>query len=269
MRGYFYKRLKFRTAKFGVKYYLDFSPKADYYLFDDRGLPMVRYGAELIDFPVTVINFYLGKLDDGKFEPKDLVKISEYVDKHTVDGEFLFCHDFEEKNWKNEPIWFSNLPHAMLFSLLVRVGLNYDIGEYFNRELAYFYNSLFKAEIFDKENWIFLEYPSIQSQPLNGQLFGLFAVYDAYQNDMEIEQNYLRAVNASLQLLKDQITFFGWTKYNEYRLASPFYHFLHISQLKVCEKLDSRFLTYRLRAQIAVIFYPFVVVYKIIKIYFK
>ena len=42
--------------------------------------------------------------------------------------------------------------------------------------------------------------------------------------------------------------------YNENRLASPFYHFLHISQLKVCEKMDSRFSKYRSKAQFALIF---------------
>lgn len=265
MRGYFYKRLNFRTNVFGEKYYLDFTPKANYYFFDKNGIPLVSYNNNNIYFPVTVINYFIGMLDSNKFTINELKILASFIKQHLNKDGFLLRHDFEEKNWNNKPIWYSNLPHAMLFSLLIRINIRIDIEKYLGKDLNFFYNSLFSKKIFDKENFIFVEYPSISSQPLNGQMFGLFAVYDAYQNQLEVKVNFVKAINSTLILLKKQITFFGWTMYNENRLASPFYHFLHISQFKVCEKIDSRFAKYRYKAQFALIFYPFVIIYKLYK----
>lgn len=266
MRGYFYKRLKFQRNTFSKKkYYLNFTPKAKYFLFDKSGLPINIYSGKEIYFPITIINYYMSLIDTNNFDSNKWNLFFDYIKLNIKNNQFLFKHYFFEKNWKNEPIWFSNLPHAILVSILFRIKDKFDIKKKCGKDISFFYDSLYQDEIFDKLTNIFVEYPSIKSQPINGQIFGLFAVYDAYQNNYENYEKLRLITDSTLKLINSQITFFGWTMYNEYRVASPFYHILHIDQLKVCVKIDERFKKYYIRAKIAIIFYPFIVIYKIIE----
>lgn len=97
MRGYFYKRLNFRTNVFGEKYYLDFTPKANYYFFDKNGIPLVSYNNNNIYFPVTVINYFIGMLDSNKFTINELKILASFIKQHLNKDGFLLRHDFEEK----------------------------------------------------------------------------------------------------------------------------------------------------------------------------
>lgn len=262
MRGYFYKNLPYRTSIFKRKYYLNFFEKSKYFKFDKNGIPIVYYNGRDIDFPVTVINYYIGLLDCDKLSLSNLSDLNTYLNKHIGEqNKFLFNHDFDEMNWGNKAIWFSNLPHAMLFSFLCR--LNPNELNVFSNNLMFYFDSIFQKEIY--EDGIFIEYPCINSQPQNGQLFGLFAMFDAFNVNMLSKEKLDLHINKSLLLAQSQMTFLGWTKYNGNRLASPFYHFLHLNQYRVCENYDSRFRKLYLRALIGIIWYPIVVIFKITK----
>jgi len=260
LRGYFYKNLPFRTSIFQRRYYLDFSAKSKYFLFDKKGIPLVIYNKSKVVFPVTVINYFMGLLDSNNLSKIDLINLNRYLDQN-IDNEnnFIFKHEFDEKNWGNKSIWYSNLPHAMLFSFLSRLTSN-ELSN-FSYDLEFYFKSLFHNEIYKKG--IFIEYPSTNSQPQNGQLFGLFAVVDAYNKKLISGKSLKFYIDESFILAKDQITPFGWTKYNNDRLASPFYHFLHINQYRVCKDFDLRFKKLYFTALLATIWYPLIIIYKI------
>ena len=234
MRGYFYKNLPFRTSIFQRRYYLDFSAKSKYFLFDKKGIPLVIYNKSKVVFPVTVINYFMGLLDSNNLSKIDLINLNRYLDQN-IDNEnnFIFKHEFDEKNWGNKSIWYSNLPHAMLFSFLSRLTSN-ELSN-FSYDLEFYFKSLFHNEIYKKG--IFIEYPSGKSLKFH--------------------------IDESFILAKDQITPFGWTKYNNDRLASPFYHFLHINQYRVCKDFDLRFKKLYFTALLATIWYPLIIIYKI------
>lgn len=265
MFGYFYKKLKYRTSNFENKYYLNFKPKINYKYLNEENLPINFYNGDWIIFPITIMNYYLGHLDNeslGKYLPDLISYFRKNINK---EGNLLFKHNFNEKNWGNKSIWYSNLPHAIFFSIICRIP-NSEIIK-FKLDKTFIFNSLFQNEIYN--NGIFIEYPSIESQPQNGQLFGLFAVFDAFNLNM-INKEFLNFhLNSTFNLVSNQFTILGWTKYNNDRIASPFYHFLHINQYKVCIKYDKRFLKFYFKAILGSIFYPLILVYKIIEKLFK
>lgn len=76
---------------------------------------------------------------------------------------------------------------------------------------------------------------------LNGWIFALFGIYDLWicLKDKEAEEMFYRSLNTLKQHLADYDTGY-WSYYNiRGNLASPFYHDLHINQLKALAKIDS------------------------------
>ena len=79
---------------------------------------------------------------------------------------------------------------------------------------------------------ILKEYP-LRSVVLNGWIFSIFGLYDylLVEKDEKIEDIY----NQTIATLKKQINKFDvkyWSKYDDdYKLASPFYHHLHVELL--------------------------------------
>jgi hypothetical protein len=258
IRGYFYQRLKFRTSKYLKNYYLDFSGKSNYDFFDEYDLPVVNYHGQVITFPVTTINYFLGTLDSNCWSNYHTNKLNEFLKVNSSENGLL-AHDFDERNWGNKRIWFSSLPQSMLFSLICRLeSLNLS-GCVLSKEKAF--SLMLRSEIYNEK--IFYEYPAIKSQPQNGQLFGCLAILDAYHNNLIDKKFLIGILNASYNLCRSQQSFWGWTLYNNNKLASPFYHFLHIDLYKVVEFYDKRFFLLRIIAQFAIIFYPFAVAIKL------
>lgn len=91
---------------------------------------------------------------------------------------------------------------------------------------------------------------------LNGWLFSLFGLYDFCQ--VYFDDDFSNALNLTLKTLEKKITLFDngyWSKYDcDKRIASPFYHDLHIAQLstllqiypsKRIEEVRDNFKSYR------------------------
>ena len=261
MRGYFYKPLRFYTHQFSKKYYLDFSPKSEYFDFDKNNLPKVNYNGEWVIFPVTVMNYFLGVNDTEELSEKHICILNSYIKQNTENNIFLLKHNFFEKNFKQKPIWYSSLPHSILFSLLCR--LDDKLLSLLEFGLDFYFNSIFNNEIYNKG--IFLEYPKALSQPQNGQMFGLFAYLDGFYKKLVDKSNLEFHIDRSYQLAKKQSYFFGWTKYNNEKIASPFYHNLHINQYKVLMHYDKRFSWLYYKAIFGKIFFPVAIFIKIIQ----
>lgn len=79
---------------------------------------------------------------------------------------------------------------------------------------------------------VLFEFPDAPAV-LNGWVFSLFGLYDFCQ--VTPDEKYQEALNLTLKTLEKQIDLFDngyWSKYDcDKRIASPFYHDLHIAQL--------------------------------------
>tara|TARA_Y100001958_G_scaffold159888_1_gene163974 strand:+ start:12409 stop:13227 length:819 start_codon:yes stop_codon:yes gene_type:complete len=263
-RGYFYQRLVYRTHFSKKKYFLNFKGKANYKKFNKYGIPIVSYNGNNILFPISILNYFLGKIDSDSFNNKDIEILNYYI-KNYMSNNNLFIHDFFEKNWKNKPIWYSSLPQSIFFSILIRLD-NKKLNK-IKISLKKAFNSIFHKKVYS--NGIFLEYPNIRSQPQNGQMFGMFALIDAYKISYIDKKNFIFHLNKTYQLSNNQMTWYGWTKYNDYRLSSPFYHLLHIDMYKVLSKYDNRFLKLIKRAKFGWLFYIPVILFKIYEKIFR
>lgn len=90
-----------------------------------------------------------------------------------------------------------------------------------------------------KENTITLEEASDELTILNGMMFSIWGLYDVclLTDDPELKDNLKRTVRTLAALLKRYDRGY-WSNYDlEKTIASPFYHDLHIEQLKVMYKL--------------------------------
>jgi hypothetical protein len=262
LRGYFYQRLPFRTSKLGDKYYLKFNGKAHYKVFDDAGIPLVKYHGKMIYFPVTIANYFLGKLDSGVFNELDSNNIYNYLEEFT-DSNGLIRHNFDEINFGNRKVWYSHLAQSMFYSLLIRMELaGFQVSL---KYLVLLQDSLFHRDIYRKG--VFVEYPTVENQPQNGQMFAMFALLDMYHLKKIPEEVLEFHMHKSYDLALSLIHPLGWTYYSKFRLSSPFYHRLHLDMYRVLFEYDNRFKTLYYRGLLGFLFYPYFLTKKIIEKY--
>lgn len=258
LRGYFYQRLPFRTAGLIEKYYLKFNGKAKYQNFDQYGVPIVIYHGKRIYFPVTIANYFLGKIDSCNFNREDYSLVLRYLEESTEENG-LIRHDFDEKTFGNDKVWYSHLAQSMFYSLLVRMELSgFPVSP---KILSLFENSLFENAIY--RDGIFVEYPKVEDQPQNGQMYGIFALLDMYH----LNKISLEFLNFHLQktysLAVSLIHPLGWTYYSKFRISSPFYHRLHLDMYRVLIEYDKRFRILYIRGLFGFLFYPYFLIIKI------
>jgi hypothetical protein len=262
VRGYFYQRLPFRTAKLAENYYLKFSGKAHYKLFDETGIPLVMYHGKMIYFPVTIANYFLGKLESGSFNEVDCKNILRFL-KESSDYNGLIHHDFDELNFGNRKVWYSHLAQSMFYSLLIRMELaGYQVPSNY---LGLLEDSLFQNDIYRRG--VFVEYPAVEDQPQNGQMYGMFALLDMYHLKRIPEEVLNFHMNISYDLALSLIHPLGWTYYSKFRVSSPFYHRLHLDMYRVLLEYDNRFKSLYLRGLLGFLFYPYFLTKKIIQKY--
>ena len=199
LRGYFYQRLRFRTPYFGPKYYLDFTGKSDYKFLDKDGLPKVNYHGDIIEFPVTTLNFFLGILDKGIWIKSHTQKLELFISRNLSDNG-LISHNFDERNWGNNAMWYSSLAQSMLFSLLCR--LNHNGIHLSNCSLQKALLAMLDRNVY--REGIFLEYPAVDSQPQNGQMFGCFAMLDAREQGLITKEEMKQSIGKTFELCSIQ-----------------------------------------------------------------
>lgn len=262
LRGYFYQRLPYRTAFFTKNYYLKFSGKANYKILDDTGIPLVVYHGKIIYFPVTIANYFLGKIENGSFNRADSENILNYL-QSSIGHEGLIRHNFDERNFGNRKVWYSHLAQSMFYSLLVRMELlGFQVP---SNHLSLLEDSLFQQHIYRRG--IFVEYPAVEDQPQNGQMFGMFALLDMYHLKRIPEEVLKFHMQISYDLALSLIHPLGWTYYSKGRVSSPFYHRLHLDMYRVLLEYDIRFKWLYLRGLFGFMFYPYFLIRKIIQKY--
>jgi heparosan-N-sulfate-glucuronate 5-epimerase len=244
------------------EYYMLFHEKADYAgPYDSVGIPMLDYRGKIGRQynPIAIAQYGLGnynqfrqsgnrKLRDKSFVAADWLVTHLEQNSH---GLAVWNHhfDWEYRDRLRAP-WYSALAQGQGISLLVRAYKESGCSQYLEaaqRALASFskpVNAGGVAFTDERGDLWFEEY--IVSPPthiLNGFIWAAWGVYDYFlaTQDKAAQDLFLHAVQTLLRNL-DHYDLGFWSLYEQSgtrlpMVASPFYHQLHIVQLRIMHRL--------------------------------
>ncbi len=244
---------------------MNFSYKADYPgPFDEQGIPMLDYRGSIgVQYnPIAIAQYGLGHYNryrkTGNENSKRIVlNIASWLVNHlelNPDGISVWNHHFDwEYHGIHKAPWYSALAQGTGLSLLVRAYLATDDSQYLQAATDAFQSFLMEMEEggvrhTDVEGYVWLE-ESIHQPPthiLNGFIWALWGVRDYYllTGAEEAEQLFhdgLRTLEAKLSTFDSGY----WSLYEHAgtrlpMLTSPFYHRLHIVQLRILHNMARR-----------------------------
>jgi heparosan-N-sulfate-glucuronate 5-epimerase len=244
------------------EYYMLFSEKADYSSnVDAAGIPMLDYRGQIgLQYnPIAIAQWGLGNYNrfcrDKNQEPRSkFLMAANWLCtnlERNSSGVWVWNHNF---NWEyRTPLrapWYSGLAQGQGISLLVRAHAETGAREYLEgaeRSFLSLQKSTEEGGVnFTDEHgdlW-FEEY--IVSPPthiLNGFIWAAWGVHDFFVATQEAvaEQLFAKAVQ-TLRANLDRYDLGFWSLYEQSgtrmpMVASPFYHQLHIVQLRVMHRL--------------------------------
>jgi heparosan-N-sulfate-glucuronate 5-epimerase len=249
------------TAELG-EYYMLFAEKADYAgVYDASGIPQLDYHGQIGRQynPIAIAQYGLGNYNffrragDPTRRQKFLLA-ADWLRDHlelNPQGLAVWNHHF---NWEYRDMlkapWYSGLAQGQGISLLVRAHKESGDARYLDaarRSLAAFFQPTSSGGVAftdDRGDLWFEEY--IVSPPthiLNGFIWAAWGVYDYYlaTRDAAAYDIFSRAVRTLSRNL-DSYDLGFWSLYEQSgtrlpMVASPFYHQLHIVQLRVMHRL--------------------------------
>jgi heparosan-N-sulfate-glucuronate 5-epimerase len=253
------------------EYYMPFTEKADYPgVFDGGGIPMLDYRGKLGRQynPIAIAQWGLGNLNlflrtkDSGRKAKFMLASNWLCDhlEQNPHGVFVWNHHFDwEYRTPLRAPWYSALAQGQGISLLVRASRETGNTAYMSaaeRAFISFQKSTADGGVtFTDQSgdlW-FEEY--IVTPPthiLNGFIWAAWGVCDYYlatqrRDAQELFARAVKTLRASLQHY--DLGFWSLYEQSGTRLpmvASPFYHRLHVAQLRVMQKItgDSIFAEY-------------------------
>ena len=232
--------------KFSIRevrgYYNDFTEKvlSPRVLLDDAGIVYnVTNDGRIIYFPIAIFQYGLGAYDLFLLTGEKKYQFS-----------FMKTVEWAIKNQEKQGAWdvFSNLGTCNKYSamaqgegasLLVRAYMATKNEEYLlaaKKSIDFMCRSIedggcthySKQVIWFKE---YIEKPVV----LNGWIFSIWGLFDYCKTSRDA--SYQKVLNNAVESLAQDLKNFDrgfWSKYDrENKIASPFYHRLHIAQLKV------------------------------------
>jgi heparosan-N-sulfate-glucuronate 5-epimerase len=244
------------------EYYMPFVQKSNYGgPFDDSGIPLLDYRGKIGRQynPIAIAQWGLGNYSQlrrggGPERKARFLLASDWMRDHleqNASGIWVWNHHF---NWEyRSPLcapWYSGLAQGQGISLLVRAHKETG-NEYYmaaaNRAFGSFLKATDKGGVtFTDQNrnlW-FEEY--IVSPPthiLNGLIWAAWGVYDYFlaTKSLTAQELFASAVKTLIENLEHYDLGF-WSLYEQSgtrlpMVASPFYHRLHIMQLRVMHQL--------------------------------
>ena len=245
-----------------AEYYMLFAEKADYRgAYDADGVPLLDYRGRigLQHNPIAIAQYGLGNYNlfrrSGALERrKKFFVTADWLRGHLEQnrhGLAVWNHhfDWEYRNTLKAP-WYSALAQGQGISVLVRAHKESGDVRYLEaaqRALASFFRPTDTGGVVftdDRGDLWFEEY--IVSPPthiLNGFIWAAWGVYDYFlaTNDRSAQELFARAVQTLLRNL-DRYDLGFWSLYEQSgtrlsMVASPFYHQLHIVQLRTMRRL--------------------------------
>lgn len=240
------------------EYYMAFLVKADYPgQYDDRGIPLLDYqGAVGLQYnPIAIAQYGLGNYNlykrTGSAERKEkFIKVAEWLVRNleqNAQGQWVWNHHFDwEYRTPLKAPWYSALAQGQGLSVLVRAHRETGDARYAEAaEKAYASFLKTPAEggvthIDAKgDKWFEETIVDPPTHILNGFLWASWGIYDyaLHTGRADVQQLFKDAVKT----IRDNLNIFDtgyWSLYEQSgtrmkMLASPFYHNLHIVQLRI------------------------------------
>jgi heparosan-N-sulfate-glucuronate 5-epimerase len=244
------------------QYYMLFSEKADYAgPYDPAGIPMLNYHGKIgLQYnPIAIAQWGLGNFNRFSRSQEQVCRskflaasdwLADHLEPHPS-GAWVWYHYFDwEYRTKLKSPWYSGLAQGQGISLLLRAF--WQTGDPRYRAAAdRAFQSFLKPTadggvVFTDQRgdlW-FEEY--IVSPPthiLNGFLWAAWGVYDYFlASENPLAQTLFSKAVTTLRNNLQRYDFGFWSLYEQSgtrlpMLASPFYHRLHIVQLRVLQQL--------------------------------
>jgi len=206
--------------------------------------------------PVSIAQLGLGAWQlaaagDGRWL-EVVAAVSDWV-AHELDSEGRIAFAFAYPHtYRLEPPWYSAMAQGEAASLLSRAAVSLDRPELAHaaeRAVSSLLSpSLLVAET--DEGPVLQEYPTDPpAHVLNGWINALWGVYDIAIAGGELSENAGRAFDRGMDALAARLplynTGWNWSQYDLFphaiiHVTSPFYHRLHIEQLRAMHDLDPR-----------------------------
>lgn len=214
-------------------------------ILNNEQLPVViSESGQKVCFPVAIFQYGLGAFDLYLLnnDEKYLSKFKQCVD---------WALEKQEKSgaWNNFYFVYPDNPYGAMCqgegaSLLIRA---YDLFRDEKYKLAACNALKFMIKpmeqggtsLYQNDGLILMEYTHLPAV-LNGWIFALFGLYDYCLIDDEI--SFREALNNTINTLKRVLPIYDcgfWSMYDSHgMIASPFYHNLHIAQMKALHLID-------------------------------
>lgn len=213
--------------------------KADKKLLEKGSLPLLETNKnEKIIFPVAVLQYALGCYDLFLSTGNQL-----YRDKFLELSDWAVEKQEESGGWNNFWYIYPDHPYGAMCqgeaaSVLVRAFRETNNSSYLlaaKKALNFIFLERSDANLFKEvdDELILLEYEN-KPAVLNGWIFAAFGFYDVWLETKDVK--YLSIFNKTIKTIEKYLSRFDngyWSMYDlDGRIASPFYHKLHISQLE-------------------------------------
>jgi hypothetical protein len=243
------------------EYYMNFDEKARYSLTDDTGVPMLNYrGAIGLQYnPIAIAQWGLGNFNllhrnDDSAARNNFLKASDWLCRHlepNLHGIAVWNHNFdwEYRSTLRAP-WYSGLAQGQGISLLVRAYAETNDDRYLRSAERAFQSFLVSTDqggvtFTDADgNLWFEEYlVSPPTHILNGFIWAAWGAYDYFlaTGSLQAKTLFEQSVKTLVSNL-DHYDLGFWSLYEQSgtrlpMIASPFYHRLHITQLRIMQRL--------------------------------
>ena len=254
-----------RADKLG-EYYMTFSQKADYAgPFDDAGVPLLDYRGQIGRQynPIAIAQYGLGNYNhisrdlDPQSRRKKFLVASDWLVANlepNAHGVSVWNHkfDWEYRDTLKAP-WYSGLAQGQGISLLVRAHQETGNTKYLEVAQRAFKSFLHTTQeggvVFcDDQGDVWIEEYLVNppTHILNGMIWASWGVYDYFlaTGDAQARDLFGRVVETLARNLPRYDLGF-WSLYEQSgtrlrMIASPFYHRLHIVQLRILHELTGR-----------------------------
>lgn len=198
---------------------------------------------DIFYFPVGIFQYAFGLLD-LYFETHEV----RYINKFQKCAEWALEHQFENGGWDNFSYYYPNNPYGAMaqgegVSLLIRAYAILKDEKYFSAAKKAIDFMLLDCKqggctSYIDDMVILLEYPH-RKAVMNGWIFAWWGLYDYVL--VTRDETYRKLLDASCKSLIKMLPDFKnwyWSIYDlEGRIASPFYHNLHVAQMQAMYQL--------------------------------
>jgi heparosan-N-sulfate-glucuronate 5-epimerase len=243
------------------EYYMLFVEKAKYRgAYDENGIPLLDYHGKigLQHNPIAIAQYGLGNYNqyrrtkDAQRRKKFLL-VADWLTTHlekNAHGLMVWNHhfDWEYRDTLRAP-WYSGLAQGQGISVLVRAHRETGSEHYLQaatQALASFFTPVAEGGVAfadDRGDLWFEEYVVSPTHILNGFMWALWGVYDYFLATLHphAQELFQRGVQTLARNL-DKYDLGFWSLYEQSgtrlpMVASPFYHQLHIVQLRIMHRL--------------------------------